>query len=970
MKSVAYRSILLSVLMITSSLAGCLGDEAEDADDSEQIVDPITVFGSVMVSTYHVGELVKAVAGEHVEMHYMSQDNIPVHDYEPSAADLIRLQEADVFFYHGLNLEPWVDSALESLGADAPASFMTHTMMDGEVTLDFESLLVSNLCELMNDGPFESTTLATMSDDHDDHDDHGDDDHGDDDHDDDDHGDDDHDDDGGMQTRTGHGDHSEDDDDHEDHDDHDDHGDDDHDDHEGHGHAEAEKVIQNPEECPADTTIQVFHMEAGEHILEFESEHGEDFNMAALKMLGGHAHHDHHGHGDGPFEWAGIFSISDVSHTWTMEKVDGSYADPSMRVVIIPTDTPTEETMHSLEDGVEDLIEGDTCTIVEDGESMTPVDGGSCFEWHVGTGDISAFTIDTSGMTGFAAYTAHSPYEFESTQHYLKDSAGNDVEHVAEEGGGGHGDHSDHGDDHSDDEDDHGDEMCHNTDTHENYESTEEDCEAAGHTWMADEDHGDHGEGLCHNTDTHENYESTEEDCEAAGHMWTGHEDHHDLPEIHADRVTHTLSFPIHIAGDWVDEWGAEHSIDSDSWNDNTITHYDNHEMWAVAQNSEDDAFSPGLWSKYDWTWQSEELYYCQSTFGADTEADALSAESANASDLEAGCGGFPWSLMEEAGHDDHHDMVCYDMNTHTVDSTITTEEDCDAAGLMWTAANSGPDDDDHGDDDHSDEEGDHDDHGDEDHGDEDHHEIGAVIIHIEEEGDYGFAMPSDIEFYVIMGEGGHDDHDDHGDEHDDHSDEEGDHDDHGDEIEADEGEEAFDYDPHSWLDPLSFNEQLKLVQDKLTMTFPDGTEAFAENTEAYSAQLTQLHDRFEVALGDQGTCVTGGFDKTIVANHNAYSYISVRYDIDILTVHGLDPEGEPSPAEVAEVVEHIKEEGITVLFVEEYTDQSAVQSIVEETGVEVQILYTMEMRPSDNTDDYLSMMNKNIVNIVTGIGC
>ena len=177
MKSVAYRSILLSVLMITSSLAGCLGDEAEDADDSEQIVDPITVFGSVMVSTYHVGELVKAVAGEHVEMHYMSQDNIPVHDYEPSAADLIRLQEADVFFYHGLNLEPWVDSALESLGADAPASFMTHTMMDGEVTLDFESLLVSNLCELMNDGPFESTTLATMSDDHDDHDDHDHDDH-------------------------------------------------------------------------------------------------------------------------------------------------------------------------------------------------------------------------------------------------------------------------------------------------------------------------------------------------------------------------------------------------------------------------------------------------------------------------------------------------------------------------------------------------------------------------------------------------------------------------------------------------------------------------------------------------------------------------------------------------------------------------------------------------------------------------
>ena len=153
-------------------------------------------------------------------------------------------------------------------------------------------------------------------------------------------------------------------------------------------------------------------------------------------------------------------------------------------------------------------------------------------------------------------------------------------------------------------------------------------------------------------------------------------------------------------------------------------------------------------------------------------------------------------------------------------------------------------------------------------------------------------------------------------------------------------------------------------------MTFPNGTEIFAANAESYSAQLIQLDISFEESFGEQGTCVTGGHDKTIVANHNAYSYLSERYDIDILTVHGLDPEGEPSPAEVAEVVEYIKEEGITVLFIEEFTDQTAVQSIVEETGVEVQVLYTMEMQPSDSEDDYMSMMNKNLGNIVSGIGC
>ena len=176
MKSVAYRSILLSILMITSSLAGCLGDEAEEIVEPTEDPQEELIYGNVMVSTYHVGELVKAVAGESVAISYMSQENIPVHDYSPSASDLVRLQEADVFFYHGLNLEPWIDSAMEALGADAPPSFMTHTMASGEDTLDYQSLLVADLCELVTEGPFQSTTLGVMDHDHDDHDDHDDDD--------------------------------------------------------------------------------------------------------------------------------------------------------------------------------------------------------------------------------------------------------------------------------------------------------------------------------------------------------------------------------------------------------------------------------------------------------------------------------------------------------------------------------------------------------------------------------------------------------------------------------------------------------------------------------------------------------------------------------------------------------------------------------------------------------------------------
>ena len=265
---------------------------------------------------------------------------------------------------------------------------------------------------------------------------------------------------------------------------------------------------------------------------------------------------------------------------------------------------------------------------------------------------------------------------------------------------------------------------------------------------------------------------------------------------------------------------------------------------------------------------------------------------------------------------------------------------------------------------------------------------MGYMTLHVEAEGEYGFAHPADLEFHLMMAEGGHEGHDDHAghddhDDHDDHGDEDGhDEDEEGHDEDEEEGhddedghddhadEESLNFDPHSWLNPLAFKAQVTVVQDALTAAFPSGADEFQSNGDAYGAELTALDAAFEAAFGEDGTCMAGGHEKTVAANHNAYSYIAVQYDIQFVTVHGLDPEGEPSPEDVAKVVNFINEEEINVLFVEEYTDQSSVQSIVDETGVEIKILYTMEMAPSDSSDDCVSMMTKNIDNLASGMGC
>ena len=257
----------------------------------------------------------------------------------------------------------------------------------------------------------------------------------------------------------------------------------------------------------------------------------------------------------------------------------------------------------------------------------------------------------------------------------------------------------------------------------------------------------------------------------------------------------------------------------------------------------------------------------------------------------------------------------------------------------------------------------DHDDHGD------GHGHIGYATIHIEAEGEYGFAVPSDIKMYILKGEDGHEGHD-HGDSHDDHGD---DHDDHGDDHDDHGDEEALEYDPHSWLDPVAYKAQVDLVLAELIKKYPDLQSTFETNAASFKASLDKLDQDFEAALGDNGTCT----NRSVAANHNAYSYMAFRYDIEFVTVHGLDPEGTPAASDIKKVVDKIAEDEITVLFVEEYTNEESVDSLVDQTksdsmpdGVDVEILYTMELPPKDSSDNYLSLMQKNLDALKSGLGC
>ena len=871
------RPIMIAILLVATSLAGCLSTEDNVEKDT------------VYTSTWHIQDLVENIAGDFVNVELLAPTNVPVHDYEPTSTDLLYLRDADLFFYHGLGLETWVNTTLESMGDDAPKFVEVHTLPAGSIALEYEAMMVSDLCEHLTDGPFESSNLSEMGATGEIHAEHVahrlsfpmsfDDVHW-------------HDDD-----------HSDEEGDHDDHSDEEgDH--DDHDLHAEHNHLVPEETMDDPAGCPDDTVIHVYHMEEGHYLLEFAAwEGGENFDMSVMKKPGGHAHHDHHGQGEHSDEGDDHDDHSDEErdrddhddHSDEERDHDDHHDDdvdmtPELAIQEYDMDNNSliswDEFWHAWIEDDHEFYDG--CTVSSDPNDShyecwmhewLDADGGINMSDGYEEDECTEVTNSTTGVTDGWECERHD------------------------------GDHDDH-DDHEDNDENH---------------SDHHDDEPGLHHHGDDNYHHDHDgdDGLSHaDSDRHH-----------------GHDDHDDHSDHEEGSVCYNSEMNMISGLDNETSCGAYTYVTNQSWGETTFTG-----CYNPVSHAADSNMSVATCDAFMWMHQREvdEIYQLMAMF---THADTNADSQLDITELEH----FIEALGAlERSHGENHE--CHDGMHCFISIHIEAEGDYGFAlphdAVMHVIArehdgHAGHDDHD----DHSDEEGDHDDHSDEERDRDDHSD---------EEGD-------------------HDDHSDEERDRDDHSDEEGDHDDHSDEEgeHDDHGEEELGrFDPHSWLDPLSYRAQAALVRDALIEAFPEGEADFTANAEAYMAELLTLHEEFSSTLA---ACEA----KDIAANHNAYAYMSERYDLQFVTVHGLDPEGEPTAADIAEVVEAIEEEDISIFYIEEFTDPDSVSSLVEQSksdtmpeGVTLMTLHTMELPPKDSNDGYVDLMKENLDNILAGMTC
>ena len=97
MKKVLLGIVLVAILL--AALALIVFPGTEERYDGDRPV--------VVVTSFIGYDFVRQIAGDNVNLTNLLSPGVEMHSYEPSASDLIRIQNADLFIYIGGDMERW-----------------------------------------------------------------------------------------------------------------------------------------------------------------------------------------------------------------------------------------------------------------------------------------------------------------------------------------------------------------------------------------------------------------------------------------------------------------------------------------------------------------------------------------------------------------------------------------------------------------------------------------------------------------------------------------------------------------------------------------------------------------------------------------------------------------------------------------------------------------------------------------------
>ena len=103
-------ALLLALLMAVGMLAGCAKQNDDDTDDTNDKL-------RIVTTIFPEYDWVKAVLGDqadHADITMLLDNGVDLHSYQPTADDIVKISDCDLFLYVGGESEGWVEDALKN----------------------------------------------------------------------------------------------------------------------------------------------------------------------------------------------------------------------------------------------------------------------------------------------------------------------------------------------------------------------------------------------------------------------------------------------------------------------------------------------------------------------------------------------------------------------------------------------------------------------------------------------------------------------------------------------------------------------------------------------------------------------------------------------------------------------------------------------------------------------------------------
>jgi ABC-type Zn uptake system ZnuABC Zn-binding protein ZnuA len=172
---------------------------------------------------------------------------------------------------------------------------------------------------------------------------------------------------------------------------------------------------------------------------------------------------------------------------------------------------------------------------------------------------------------------------------------------------------------------------------------------------------------------------------------------------------------------------------------------------------------------------------------------------------------------------------------------------------------------------------------------------------------------------------------------------------------------------PHLWTDPKYAVAYARTVRDDLSARDPKSKGYYAANYRKFAAMV----DRFDAAMRTSFATIPASRRK-LLTYHDAYAYFGQDYGWKIIGAIQVSSFDDPTPKEVASLIEQVKAEKVPAIFGSEVFPSPVLEQIGKETGVKyVNVLRDDDLpgKPGEPDHSWAGLMKFDYVTMTEAIG-